>query len=166
MVPTFTVLPNSEIGGTFSIETKTTINKLREPCNSEAQYSYTNCLRNYVSRIANCNFDILSNNFNNCTSSALGKFNDTFNELRYSTKMDIIDKTGCKPKCINQKYEFHVTSDEDITNMRKDWISSFYLSTETTTNPTSVETYSYDEQVAVIMRIKFYHVYYRTSLEP
>ena len=31
--------------------------------------------------------------------------------------------------------------------MKRDWISSFYLSTRTTTNHTSVETYSYDEQV-------------------
>ena len=30
--------------------------------------------------------------------------------------------------------------------MRKDWLSSFYLSTRTTTNYTSVESYSYDEQ--------------------
>ena len=33
--------------------------------------------------------------------------------------------------------------------MRKDWISSFYLSTKTTTNRKSVETYSYDEQVNI-----------------
>ena len=164
MVPTFTVLPNSEIGGTFSLETKTSINKLSEPCNSEAQYSYTNCLRNYVSRIANCNFDILSNTFNNCSSNTLVKLNDTLNELKYSTKMDIIAKTGCKPKCNIQKYDFHITNDEDIINIRKDWISSFYLSTKTTTNPKSVETYSYDEQVKIIIQInvKFYLAYCRT----
>ena len=67
--------------------------------------------------------------------------------------MDIIKKTGCKPKCNTQKYDFHITNDEDITNMRKDWISSFYLSTKTTTNLKSVETYSYDEQVNIIIQI-------------
>ena len=160
------ILPNREVTGTFSVQTKDNINKESQPCNSGNQYSYTNCLRSYIGRITKCNFDILSNTFNNCSSNTLLKLNDTLNELKYSTKMDIIKKTGCKPKCNIQKYDFHITNDEDITNMRKEWISSFYLSTKTTINPTSVETYSYDEQVAVIMRIKFYHVYYRTSLEP
>ena len=141
------ILPNREVTGTFSVETKDNINKESQPCNSYNQYSYTDCLRNYVNRISKCNFDILSNTFNNCSSNALVKLNDTLNELKYSTKMDIIKKTGCKPKCNTQKYDFQITKDEDITNMRKEWISSFYLSTKTTTNLKSVETYSYDEQV-------------------
>ena len=52
-----------------------------------------------------------------------------------------------------RKYDFHITNDEDITNMRKDWISTFYISTKTTTNPKSVETYSYDEQVNIKTQI-------------
>ena len=162
------ILPNREVTGTFSVQTKDNINKESQPCNSDNQYSYTNCLRSYVSRITKCNFDILSNTFNNCSSKTLVKINDTLNELKYSTKMDIIAKTGCKPKCKTQKYDFHITNDEDITNMRKDWISSFYLSTKTTTNLKSVETYSYDEQVNIKTQIngKLYFAYCRTSLEP
>ena len=147
------ILPNREVTGTFSVETKDNINKESQPCNAEIQYSYTDCLRNYVNRISKCNFDIISNTFNNCSSNALVKLNDTLNELKYSTKMDIIAKTGCKPKCNIQKYDFHITYDEDITNMRKEWISSFYLSTKTTTNLKSVETYSYDEQVNIKTQI-------------
>ena len=152
------ILPNTEVTGTFSVETKDKINKESQPCNAEIQYSYTDCLRSYVNRITKCNFDILSNTFNNCSSNALVKINDTLNELKYSTKMDIIAKTGCKPKCNIQKYDFHITNDEDITNMRKEWISSFYLSTKTTTNLKLVETYSYDEQVNIKIQInvKFY----------
>ena len=147
------ILPNREITGTFSVQTKDNINKQSQPCNSDIQYSYTDCLRNYVRKITKCNFDILSNTFNNCSSNTLVKLNDTLNELKYSTKMDIIAKTGCKPKCNIQKYDFQLTNDEDIINIRKDWISSFYLSTKTTTNPKSVETYSYDEQVNIIIQI-------------
>ena len=162
------ILPNREITGTFSVQTKDNINKKSQPCNSDIQFSYTDCLRNYVRKITKCNFDILSNTFNNCSSNTLVKLNDTLNELKYSTKMDIIAKTGCKPKCNIQKYDFHITNDEDIINIRKDWISSFYLSTKTTTNPKSVETYSYDEQVNIIIQInvKFYLAYCRTLLEP
>ena len=152
------ILPNTEVTGTFSVETKDKINKESQPCNAEIQYNYTDCLRSYVNRITKCNFDILSNTFNNCSSIALVKINDTLNELKYSTKMDIIKKTGCKPKCNIQKYDFQITKDEDITNMRKEWISSFYLSTKTTTNLKSVETYSYDEQVSIKTQsnVKFY----------
>ena len=158
------ILPNREITGTFSVQTKDNINKQSQPCNSDIQYSYTDCLRNYVRKITKCNFDILSNTFNNCSSNTLVKLNDTLNKLKYSTKMDIIAKTGCKPKCNIQKYDFHITNDEDIINIRKDWISSFYLSTKTTTNLKSVETYSYDEQVNIITQInvKFYLAYFRT----
>ena len=156
------ILPNTEVTGTFSVETKDKINKESQPCNAEIQYSYTDCLRSYVNRITKCNFDILSNTFNNCSSNALVKINDTLNELKYSTKMDIIKKTGCKPKCNIQKYDFQITKDEDITNMRKEWISSFYLSTKTTTNLKSVETYSYDEQVNIKTQInvKFYFTHF------
>ena len=56
--------------------------------------------------------------------------------------------TGCLPKCTINRYKFQERAygQEDIFDMRKNWISSFYLSTRTTINHTSVETYSYDEQ--------------------
>ena len=57
---------------------------------------------------------------------------------------------GCFPKCTTRTHVYNfqekINGKNDIFEMRKDWISSFYLFTRTTTNYTSVESYSYDEQ--------------------
>ena len=66
--------------------------------------------------------------------------------IKSASETETMKMTGCLPKCTIHHYNFHQTSVEDA-KWRKDWISSFYLSTKTTTYLHSEENYSYDEQV-------------------
>ena len=137
---------HTEVTGTFTLNVLKTLNKPRQPCVSDKHYSYNKCLRNYVTRITNCSIDVLSNKYN-CTHDALIKFFDTLNELKLSTRANIVKNSGCLPKCIIHKYHFQLTNNDNIKDMRKDWISSFYLSSRTSVYPLSEEAYSYDDQV-------------------
>ena len=62
------------------------------------------------------------------------------------TKYDTSKITGCLQKCSVHKYTFESKNVEKAT-WRKDWLSSFYLSSRTTTYHISEENYSYDDQV-------------------
>ena len=142
-----TVWPNREVEGTFTVESFKSLNKASQPCESGDQYSYNECLRRYVTRTTNCSIDILANTYN-CTSEGLVKLLDTLTELKTMTKYDTSKITGCLQKCSVHKYTFESKNVEKAT-WRKDWLSSFYLSSRTTTYHTSEENYSYDDQVHI-----------------
>ena len=140
------VKPNKEITGTFTVNRIQVLEKPSQPCNTAADYSYTECLRSYVTRNTGCNInEALTKRFN-CTSHGLEILLRTLKKIKESTKRNTIMITGCLPKCTTVNYNFQISSEEDVT-WRKDWISSFYLNTRTTINYSSVESYSYDEQV-------------------
>ena len=139
------ITPNKEISGIFTVNKMNSLNKPNEPCEPDEKYSFNACLWSYVTRITNCSINALSNKFN-CTSEGLLKMYHTLNDIKFATKWNISKNTGCLPKCTTNTYMFHLDLDEDVT-WRKDWISSFYLSSMTTTYPTIAEYFSYDEQV-------------------
>ena len=138
------VMPDREVTGTFTMKT---IKRLRRPtCESSEQYSYNGCLRSYVQRSTNCSIDVFSNKYN-CTSERLANLFVTLDKLKLFTKRTTAKITGCLPKCTSNKYSFTLSKEEDSTLWRKDWISSFYLSSKTTRETTVEQNYSYDEQV-------------------
>ena len=146
-----TLLPEREMTGTFTVKKIQKLNRPGHHCQPDEHYSFTDCLRSFVTRTSSCSIDILANKYN-CTSEGLVKLNQVMNELKFYNKRNITERTGCLPKCTSHKYsfEFHSNTDYvDATLWRKNWISSFYLSTRTTISTTSVESYSYDEQVKV-----------------
>ena len=141
------VLPFEEVTGTFTVNIIESLNKPNQPCESDDQYSYNDCLRTFVTDTSNCSVDVISNIFN-CTSAGLFKLFHTLNRIKLSSETDTIKTTGCLPKCTIHYYNFQRTNLEDA-KWKKNWISSFHLSTKTTTYLHSEENYSYDEQVEV-----------------
>ena len=130
-----------------------TIKRLQRPtCESSEQYSYNGCLRSYVQRTTNCSIDVFSNKYN-CTSEGLANLFVTLDKLKLFTKRTTAKITGCLPKCTSNQYSFTLSNEEDSTLWRKDWISSFYLSSKTTRETTVEQNYSYDEQVIYSLTI-------------
>ena len=144
------ILPYKEVMGTFTVSQKKSLAAASQPCEADDQYSFTDCLSSYVTRIANCSVDIIRKRFN-CTSEGLVKLFDTLNRIKLSTKRNVTNISGCLPKCTTLNYNFQLKEEEDVT-WRKDWISAFYLSSETTSFTKSEENYTYDEQVAFLRR--------------
>ena len=60
--------------------------------------------------------------------------------------------SGCHPKCEIYKYSFHLKQETNVI-WKKEWLSSFYLSAETTSYQMSVENYSYDIQVSKLQNL-------------
>ena len=96
-------------------------------------------------KISNCSIEVFTNKFN-CSSVGLDSLVRTLTNLRGSAEKDVVFDTGCVPKCRRRLYKFTLKDETDVT-WRKDWVSSFYLSTDSTTYQMSTEYYSYDIQV-------------------
>ena len=139
------VRPGHQISGTFTLNKITNLDRNTRPCISNENYSYNQCLRKYAVKVSSCNIDLPQKQYN-CTENGLKLLFRTLTELRSRTKTNITKTTGCLPKCVINKYVFDQKENEIVT-WRKDWISSFYLTSETTTYQTSLESYSYEIQV-------------------
>ena len=139
------VSPNEEVTGIFTVKKIQRFRKHNQDCEAEYNYSYTDCLRKYILKVTNCNIDLLSNTFN-CTPKGLSKLFITLKNLKLMTNKATIKTTGCLPKCTILEYDFQRTAKEKVI-WKRDWISSFYLSTSSTTLKTIAQNYSYDEQV-------------------
>ena len=139
------VHPRKQVTGTFTLNKMQNIDKLERPCVSDPSYSYRDCLMELVKKRSNCSIEVFTNKFN-CSSTGFDHLVETLINLRGSSENDVVFDTGCVPKCQNNKYKFYLTDYEDVT-WRKDWVSSFYLSTDSTSFQVSTEQYSYDAQV-------------------
>ena len=139
------VKPGYQITGKFTMNEMTNLDKKAKPCISDDSYSYNQCLRKYILGISSCNIDLPFKKFK-CTQNGLELLYGTLKELRYATITKISRSTGCLPKCSINKYNFVLQESEKAT-WRIDWISSFHLSSKSTTYQTSVESYSYEIQV-------------------
>ena len=149
------VLPETEMTGTFTVREVKQLDKPGQNCEPNEQYSFTQCLRTYVTRTTKCKIDILANS-SNCTYDGLVKFSKILRDIKIMNKKNITDTTGCLPKCSKYQYSFKKRTEDDAGAWRKDWLSSFYLSSPTTIRTISVETYSYDDQV---LYTKLLHIF-------
>ena len=138
-------MANREVTGTFTVKIIERINH-NDECESAESYSYNACIRKYVQTVTNCSIDVFSNNFS-CTPSGLLDLYDILDKIKLSSKKSTSELTGCLTKCTNYKFDFELTEDEDASVWKKDWISSFYLTTKSTKYPTLREKYTFDEQV-------------------
>ena len=137
------VLPRVQVTGTFSLNRIRNLDKDDKHCQADSDYSYTQCLMDYVRKTSDCSF---ANDFS-CTSYGLEILFKSLVKIRTSTKKEIVKMTGCHPKCEIYKYSFHLKQETNVT-WKKEWLSSFYLSAETTAYQMSMENYSYDTQVS------------------
>ena len=140
------VLPRVQVTGTFSLNRIRNLDKDDKHCQADSDYSYTQCLMDYVRETSDCSIDVFANDFS-CTPDGLDILFKSLVKIRTSTKKEIVKMTGCYPKCEVYKYSFHLKQETNVT-WKKEWLSSFYLSAETTAYQISMENYSYDTQVS------------------
>ena len=137
--------PRKQVIGTFQLNKLQNIDKSERQCVSNPSYSYRDCLMELAKKISNCSIEVFKNR-SNCSLAGLDSLVETLTNLRGSAEKDVVFDTGCFPKCQKRLYKFSLKDETDVT-WRKDWVSSFYLSTDSTTYQMSTEYYSYDIQV-------------------
>ena len=138
--------PRKQVTGTFQLNKLQNIDKSERQCVSNPSYSYKDCLMELAKKISNCSIEVFKNK-SNCSLAGLDSLVETLTNLRGSAEKDVVFDTGCFPKCQKRLYKFSLKDETDVT-WRKDWVSSFYLSTDSTTYQMSTEYYSYDIQVS------------------
>ena len=139
--------PGHQVTGTFTLDRMTSLNKRSRPCKPDEDHNYNKCLKKYAATFSGCSIDIINNEFN-CTNPKLKLLYNILQVLKRATRTKIHKMTGCQPKCTINKYSFQLLADEKAT-WRREWISSFFLSSETAIYYDSVESYSYEIQVEI-----------------
>ena len=139
------VYPRKQVTGTFNLNKIQTIDKTERPCVSDPSYSYRDCLMEVAKKNSKCSIAVFTNEYN-CSSTGLASLIEILESLRGSTENDVVLDIGCAPKCQNHHYKFNLKDVTDVT-WKKEWVSSFYLSADSTTFQISTENYSYDSQV-------------------
>ena len=82
------VKPDTEVVGSFSLREISNLHKTSKPCNSEQNYSFTECLRSYAETESQCALDVsfsnISRNRERCPTENLMKL---FNILLWIKKV-------------------------------------------------------------------------------
>ena len=139
------ISPGHQVTGTFSLNRMTSLNWRSRPCQPGQDHSYNKCLRDFAATSTGCDIDVINNRFN-CTNDQLKLLYYLLVDLKRATRTSSFKLTGCAPKCTVNQYSFQFLSDEKAT-WKRDWISSFFLSSETAIYYDSVESFSYEIQV-------------------
>ena len=101
-------------------------------CEDDPKYSFTGCVQDWVKSKTGCGPD-----WQDLTCTNLTLYKDVLLQLQQETSERMVQKTGCKPKCISTTY---VIDDLTTTNVfwNTNWVSSLYLNLRDTT----VKTYT------------------------
>ena len=101
-------------------------------CEDDPKYSFTGCVQDWVKSKTGCGPD-----WQDLTCTNLTLYKDVLLQLQQETSERMIQKTGCKPKCISTTY---VIDDLTTTNVfwNTNWVSSLYLNLR----DTAVKTYT------------------------
>ena len=142
---------NTEIWGSFTVSQITKLNKVSEPCEEDEEYSFTECLMEFVAHSTGCYLDwgltFTSANYPVCTTlqqiTSMEKLLYRISQLSWSKLTKI---SGCYGKCRYRKFTFTQVNlrERDQTmlqflqtsNERIEWklpsSSAFFLSAEKT----------------------------------
>ena len=115
---------------------KISISKSHSPCSDNPNYSFTECVFNYIARSAGCQihwiYTHMTVKFPECETRE--QFNDYDRNLAILDSMSgfgIANMTECPIRCRVQQYSFSECKSELVT-WKHDWSSSFYLGAEMT----------------------------------
>ena len=119
-------------------------------CNKDESFSMTACLQDYVVRQSGCYLDwfrnvCISPDHQPCTNKEqFVIIQETWNWLFDASIHDITEKTGCLQKCTFMRYDIRKQKDTPITWNTTNWVSEFYVYTDTEHVEIKSEYYTYD----------------------
>ena len=112
----------TEVWGSFTVVQKTNQNKPTALCEEDPQYSYTECMKDYVAAAAGCHLDDLvatrqtdadrSNGDHNrppcVTREQVQKYATTLTNVSKLSWMELVKVTGCLAKCSYRQFSFEM----------------------------------------------------------
>ena len=136
---------NTEITGNFDIQHKERMSEGK--CESNAKYSFTDCVLNYLSRTVGCMLGSIDqkNNMNKTPCSKLDqilKYKELMISLQEKTFAQLSETTKCPLNCEIKSFTFYERERKE-EKWPKNWTSSFYLRALDTSQIKSTERLSY-----------------------
>ena len=104
---------NTEIWGNFRTVQRTNMDRESAPCVTEPNYSFTQCMMDYVASTAGCHLSWVTKGSDGyaCTSWAqvLG-YQNTLNNVSKLPWLELVRVTGCNAKCSYKQFSFEKVS--------------------------------------------------------
>ena len=110
----------TEVWGSFTVVHKTNLDKATAPCKEDPQYSFTECMKDYVAAAAGCHLDDLvatrqtdvdnkdgHNNHPPCvTREQVQRYANTLTNVSKLSWMELVQVTECLAKCTYRQFSF------------------------------------------------------------
>ena len=110
---------STEIWGNFKIVQKKNLDRESAPCVPLPNYSFTQCMMDYVASTAGCHLSWVTkgSDGSSCTTWAqvLG-YQNTLNNVSKLPWLELVRVTGCRAKCSYKKFSFGKASRIQGTN--------------------------------------------------
>ena len=136
---------NSEVDATFSIQKRKTLNTPERSCTDVPGYSFTRCLRDFVEKSSGCKICWRMTNTKEDDCRDNQNMSDYYYKLLHiqrSSIKNIIQQSGCLPKCQVTKYLYQEVSKERVAWARN-WSSAIYLRAQSPSVAEIVEYYEF-----------------------
>ena len=125
-----------ELKGSFTVTEQISLNKDSAPCTDDPNYSFSKCIKTYITKCIGCRLDwfnpALKAKISPCTTrEQVLFFEEQVTRLQSASWNDVFAETGCMLKCRTRHFSF-IRNKEEVVTWKRDWSSSFYLRAETT----------------------------------
>ena len=102
---------STEIWGNFKIVQKKNLDRDSAPCMTEPNYSFTQCMKDYVASTAGCHLSWVTkgvgDGHSKCVSRAqVLSYQDTLTNVSKLSWMELVRVTGCSAKCSFRQFSF------------------------------------------------------------
>ena len=129
----------------FSLKEVNTLSSIDNPCITDEEYSFTDCLEKYAKKKSNCSINFFGSKQSGqdfCNVSGLKLYMKILKYLKQEEISKIKKQTGCNPKCkiMQYSYEKKVQKIDWHTN----WRAEVYIQPESSVVDYSDEHYSFD----------------------
>ena len=110
---------NTEIWGNFKIVQKKNLDRESAPCVPLPNYSFTQCMKDYVASTAGCHLSWITkgSDRSSCTTwTQVLSYQNTLNNVGKLPWLELVRVTGCSAKCSYKKFSFGKASRIQGTN--------------------------------------------------
>ena len=129
----------------FSVKDIDKISTEEKPCNEDADYSLSTCLREYAFRKSKCKIELFSgeqDKKNACTKAGFELYIKTLEYLKQADISKIVKVSGCNSKCKTTQYSYEKSMKK--VSWQTNGQSEVYIQAKSTMVKYLTEHYSFD----------------------
>ena len=136
---------NSDVEIIFTIKEISTINSRARPCIERDDYSFTQCVRKFAIKKANCDIDYFAvgrDQQGRCKTENFFEYFKLLIWIKQTRLPEVIKESGCHPKCKISQYSYEKIHKRSHWN--QNWTAEIYIHPKSSIIKHSSEYFTFD----------------------